>query len=1600
MPNQPENNPNITSPAIQKEESPRIEVSDFITRVDIRAQKDKIFLFGDNLAKKGFGGQAKEMRGEENAIGIPTKKAPSNNPKAFFTDQEFATNKKAIDEAFGKIPPDKIIVIPKAGLGTGLAVLEEKAPETFAYLNQKLSEIGFHNPRKEADKTAEPQVVSQNKVTVQNEQSKTPTAKRLLDLNNVKTDSLKVLSPTEKETNALKIDAEQALADYAERIRLDYKTNRDNFRDGLRILSDSLEKGEQITVICSCRNGAMCHAEVVKLAIEKVHAYFKDPSIQKNRNDPSASLSAVREDSNTKPVKSAQTMNPRTERAIREVLAVSESDRRLGQINRNESGNRTEHASYLGKFSQFTRDIYERGGNAADGKLIIPRETPTLPAPVAMTTAEYAVKRLGAILRDDFKVREIVPKVVDYGNKIAGATSDGATKIKVFTWIYDALEGKSEFLAPAEPAPKFESKEQKFETTLTEIARLAEQMHALEPSDKLPLTTLAELEKTEGKRENFTENYYAEKDYATQENGEFDRETPEHGEFTQSGDAENSPESTAGLAGEGYEIIELNEKIPLLPASFDERETMRLLTETLPEVDRLLESGATVYDILKPFDENIRRSAKLNALNRLETIYREEKIGSLKTELTVPDIPVARKDTIEKEISRLDSLVLTPGNERHERRDARQKTANNQKTVAQDSRLAETPREDLKQQIEKADIRRRTIIELKTPHEFFAANELFEKTATRKIKTETGALRLRLEKIRGAKNGSTSPTRLEHDLQKELSEIRSLKPAVAWKLENSAETVIGRVSLQAAEKREFVAAWLNYRLMQPETVLRRENPRYRQAVKKLDMATSRKEVIKTASDIRLENAALAIKQVGTGEKSGETSPLRPLTINEMRRLFSEDAPDRYTPEMTVARRSYAHAGVSRRLLTESLLKGEINPSPEAVKLVESLDARLNRRELKEAISATKHFLESLKLPAENLKIKNDFDHREIYRRLPPQEKDFVYAKAVAQKENLEYRTAFAQAKFSRPEPKPQELETSPPIESRAEKSFGLRSIFYQARILGASIESEPLASKEIGTADFHAVRFLLLNHSNEKLAAVGAELKTGANLPEKKIGEILETFSKAIVTVEEKAKTVSVKLPAASLVAKETYAELLERFYPSESGANDKFKFANYHEKTLENARIKGQDEALKISRAEVVAAFGNVPDALLETAKGFIEDYAELAAKQNEARAARAENTHITENYRQQAAVEQSGKKANLPPLTVQKQLVAVALGVSVSPSDSVPTREEREFFAALQKKISVADFRQFTENDRLISGATPEIRRLFTEISAKETVLRENGLRQTPSFAVEKAQIGETRETGNQKTTLEENKPLSLQIYEKEIEKVEERLVAENLKEKLAGKDEELIDAENLFSSQEREEIRINAAEIAKEKLEPKELDADHRKVSIEAGKQALETFKQLERAANIFQFGNDPNKIREAFAKLDTAAVALSEIRRVYDKREKIALLRGGIKSDIIDLFGKNSAGKTLDLAKFLPTIISKNFRQAGFVGIAEDTGQIVKISREIGEKLESKQFFAVQEGQNLVSGESKETQISGRILEAATEKIKPKLEQAKDLFVRSR
>lgn len=115
----------------------RVVFQKMIYREDLRNNPEVAYLFGDNLARVGLGGQAKEMRDEPNAYGIVTKKSPSE----YFTDDEYDKNIVLIEQDIKRIPKNRLIVAPSDGIGTGLARLSEVAPKTFNFLQIKLMEL-------------------------------------------------------------------------------------------------------------------------------------------------------------------------------------------------------------------------------------------------------------------------------------------------------------------------------------------------------------------------------------------------------------------------------------------------------------------------------------------------------------------------------------------------------------------------------------------------------------------------------------------------------------------------------------------------------------------------------------------------------------------------------------------------------------------------------------------------------------------------------------------------------------------------------------------------------------------------------------------------------------------------------------------------------------------------------------------------------------------------------------------------------------------------------------------------------------------------------------------------------------------------------------------------------------------------------------------------------------------------------------------------------------------------------------------------------------------------------------------------------------------
>lgn len=619
--------------------------------------------------------------------------------------------------------------------------------------------------------------------------------RRTLDLGNIYTPELGLLSPRRKEIAPRGLGRDAALVAYSERLRQSYRTNEGGIRDGMLKLGEAYRNGQPVAVSCFCRAGEMCHADVVKMAVEKVgQSLVREATRQRAKEGGERTI-----------IESLP--NPRTQRAVNEILSVGRSDLLLAKLEDTEGRNRSEHASHLNRNSQFVRDLYERGAVVRDGVLIAPRENPSSSQPLALASMEYAVKRL-EFLVDPSRARELAPKILEYGTKIAGESADRDTKIEVFNWIYGALAGRNALLKADDKVPGPETKEERFDRTLNEIASVAEEMSKLEPSDRsVQVEHLIELEGVE--KERSSDDLSLERVYEDAISLE------EHPSPTES-------DHTVG-ANQEFERIELEDTtLSRLAADMSKDELDRWINVRLPVLDEMLESGTPVDTILKPFQKGIYEAAKNDPANRQPAI------------------------------------------------------------------------DDLR----------------------------------------------------------------------------------------------------------FASAYIKHQLKQPESRLRHFNPRYREYAAILERASSREEVIDAASRIRLENAQVGFRWNSLPKAEKAETP-RPLTSKEMQFLFTETSPRHYTSEMTAARLAYVNAGDAARTKTDALMRGEVAPSKEAMQLVESLESRMERKDLKDSLSATKHFLQSLKTPNEDLRYKNSSDHAEVYRKLPPAERDFVYQRAVEQKAVLE-----------------------------------------------------------------------------------------------------------------------------------------------------------------------------------------------------------------------------------------------------------------------------------------------------------------------------------------------------------------------------------------------------------------------------------------------------------------------------------------------------------------------------------------------------------------------------------------------------------------------
>lgn len=111
------------------------------TREQIMRNPKTLYVFGDNLERTGYGGQAGEARDCPNAIGIPTLVSP----RIPASRESFRKLRGVCRIQFLKLKWHLMwggtVVWPQDGVGTGIANLKFHCPELLDYIEGQLSEL-------------------------------------------------------------------------------------------------------------------------------------------------------------------------------------------------------------------------------------------------------------------------------------------------------------------------------------------------------------------------------------------------------------------------------------------------------------------------------------------------------------------------------------------------------------------------------------------------------------------------------------------------------------------------------------------------------------------------------------------------------------------------------------------------------------------------------------------------------------------------------------------------------------------------------------------------------------------------------------------------------------------------------------------------------------------------------------------------------------------------------------------------------------------------------------------------------------------------------------------------------------------------------------------------------------------------------------------------------------------------------------------------------------------------------------------------------------------------------------------------------------------
>ncbi len=1401
----------------------------------------------------------------------------------------------------------------------------------------------------------------------------------------------------------------------------------------------------------------------------------------------------------------------RRARSVAAILSQTSTDEALRALNQSDGRNQSEQASFLAAESPFLRDIYERGATVVDGVLTVPQENLTQSPEIEITTQRVAVERLTRITNDAAVARELAPQLVEMGERIAGSHADGATRLKVYGWLYRTLEGKQELLEPDKTETSERDGRSNTEVSFSEkwqqIVELSEALAELEPKDRLPensLEALGENIQETSAAIDHDENFSAAEIYESADKSE--------------DAAQREDEIVPGGGLVSFERIEISSDLPKIPDNLSRADFEKLLEKT-GAIDSQLERGASAREVLAPFKryveatrldnelrlveeeyakqqakiigdddqgtpENYRFAAKREEMRELgedratlaalrvqkakltETIQTDfgDEIDRAKVEQSIngqngasetnnkSDVPKPQNIELSEDEAELRRVLIKEKsvereiNSLSESINAREKSFRLVAEISGEQIPAER-RKELFEKVVSLELPASSILkdkypeltaserreklteantfEIKNPAEYLfvreAASRQFQMVRSLEIKKE-------YRRFETAKLGEKTDARAaQHEAEKhrgKIQELKTIEPAFAYKIEGGNRIINAKPSERAISGYEFASEYVRYQLKQPEVRLRHESIVYREYAARLDAAKTAEDVAREAYIIRQENHRAA-SVWRNSEKEELRDVTRPLSKNEMTLLFLEQPPKNYTAEMSILKYNFAHYAEAKTRMTHALEEGNLQPSAEAQKLIESLEGRLNRRELETKHKATKHFFESLKIENEKLVIKNEFDHRPVYQNLPPHEKDWIYSRASCQKENLEYKMAYERGADASRRIGSQQNQSIPTNDAAASvrQEFAAGTLWHQAAILANRKEAEDFDRGTAKTDEklLKTIGFLIHNQSEANNLRVADWLEKQKSEELKSAGEILNTFARSTRDVQNNQLTVTVKIAETNRVSAADYKKLFERYFPADFELSKEFRAKDNEKFRLEQSRRNGQSAMLDAwaENTEKAIYQTDAPVKVFENERHALQEIERIKAAQIECRRAVEIKNAIALKYEEK--IKKEFTKNNQP--IAGNNLRAAVERAFMPEKSAAPMAEQKAIFERAQNKISLSDFERFAENTKRLEKGINDINQSFEKIAAlrlenAEYTVAPEKIKSTDSLqkqyeaaqlqaeteqtslfarakftsktfdhvqpladsitneereqarieshrqariALEPAGLSEPEQSSeiqikalefadalhtahqaslNRQSESEiadafniaeakrgqlreflklekashlspENKPVTLEIYERELVRNERNITRAKISQMIETGELSLADLETkkaseIFSPKERDEIRLEAGERTRENLEPKELWTRHGDVSEKLQQAALSASDALERAHEIYhEAGTSPKEILQSFSALDAGIVHLKNERRAVRDAAKIFNFKTEFKHDLAQMFERGGS-----------------------------------------------------------------------------------------------